>query len=386
MSYLRLRNESRSVTAQIYISSFAIAWVNKAWYIFAMPIIFRWIFSACLMRTFTTLTALLAVFVIIETFDKTRYLSETFSVGLLIEYLALKIPFMVAEFMPVVVLVATSVYLVELSRHQEIVALRAAGLGINKLVSPILSVAMLAALITFGISQWVAPITNHRMNDLERVHIKHQLADKNSIQWLKDGHTFFKLTPLSKHQYAVVVLQTDAEGHWLKKIDSSKAFYKDGQWVLHQVYISSPSANGLNLSHQDYLTLASRVSPQTARPPEPDAMDFGALNHYIDSLRQAGLKAESYIYSLHKKITAPLACLFMALLAIGLCTHISNRNSSASWGVISAISLGLLFYVFGNASALLASTSQLPPAYAAWLPSLTFGGFSVFLLLQREGI
>ncbi len=350
-----------------------------------MPIIFRWIFSACLMRTLTTLIALLAIFVIIETFDKTRYLGDTFNIGLLIEYLALKIPFMAGEFMPVVVLVATSVYLVDLSRHQEIVALRAAGLGINKLVSPILSVAALAAAITFGISQWVAPVTNHRMDDIERIHIKHQAANKSSIQWLKDGHTFFKLTPLSQHQYAVVVLQTDARGHWLKKIDSSKAFYKDGQWILHQVYISSPSADGLSLTHQDYLTLASDVSPQTARPPEPDAMDIIALNHYIDSLQQAGLKAESYIYSLHKKITAPLACLFMALLAIALCTHISNRSSSASWGVISAISLGLLFYVFGNASALLAGNGQLPPAYAAWLPSLVFGGFSIYLLLQREG-
>jgi len=386
MSYLRLSNKPRSVTAETHFSSFAIARVNKPCYIFAMPIIFRWIFSACLVRTFTTLTALLAIFVIIETFDKTRYLSNSFGVGLLIEYLALKIPFMIAEFMPVVVLVATSVYLVELSRHQEIVALRAAGLGINKLVSPILSVSLLAALITFGISQWVAPVTNHRMNDIERVHIKHQPTGTKGIQWLKDEHTFFKLTPLSKNQYALVVLQTDAEGHWLKKIDSRKAFYQDGQWILHQVYISSPSANGLNLSHQDYLALPSSASPQTARPPEPDAMGFGALNHYIDTLRQAGLKAEAYIYSLHKKITAPLACLFMALLAIALCTHISNRSSSASWGIISAISLGLLFYVFGNASALMAGNGQLPPAYAAWLPSLVFGGFSVFLLLHREGI
>ncbi|RMH59885.1 MAG: LptF/LptG family permease [Zetaproteobacteria bacterium] len=350
-----------------------------------MPILFRWLFTGCLARAGTTLMALLAIFAIIETFDKTRFLGDQFTVALLIEYLALKIPFMIGEFMPIVILLATSVFLVDLSRHHEIVAIRAAGLGINKIVLPATTVALLAAMISFAIDQWVAPVTNHRLESIERVHIKHQAAPHQRIQWLKDGHSFYRLTPLPHRHYALIILRTDEKGQWREKIESGRASYRDGKWILHHPIISRPSQEGLSITRRKQLIVPSAASPKTAAPPAPSEMDLLTLNRYVADLERAGLKAEPYIYALHKKLAAPLACLFMALLSIALCTHASGRSGAASWGVVLAIGLGLLFYVFNNASALLATHGQLPAAFAAWLPSCVFGGLSVFLLLQREG-
>ncbi len=351
-----------------------------------MPIIFHWIFSGCLKRSLSTLTALLAVYIIIETFDKTRFLGEDFTLPLLIEYLALKSPFMIAEFMPIVILVSTSLYLIDLSRHNEIIAIRAAGLGINKLVTPILSVSVLAGLLTFAIGQWVTPITNHQLQRIEKVHIKHLERPDQAVQWLKDGHRFVKITPLARNQYAVVILESDGRGHWLRKIESQKAIYNQEEWILHDVFISTPDQTGLKVQQQDVMTLPSKAAPQATRPPEPDEMNLMQLRHYISSLEHAGLKVAAYAYAFHKKLAAPLACLFMALLAVALCVHVSNRTRAASWGLVTSISVGLLYYVAGNASGLLAVGDQLPPAFAAWLPNLVFGGLSVFLILHREGI
>ena len=50
----------------------------------------------------------------------------------------------------------------------------------------------------------------------------------------------------------------------------------------------------------------------------------------------------------------------------------------------AAICLGLVFYIFGDTSNLLATGDRLPAAFAAWLPNLSFGGLSVFLLLRKE--
>jgi len=125
-----------------------------------MPALFRWIFVGCLGRIGATLATLVAIFLIAEAFDKARYLGHGLDGNMLLEYLILKIPFMISEFMPVVVLLATSIMLIELSRHQELVAMRAAGLGVNKVVVPLMAAAAIVALGTFVVSEWVTPATN----------------------------------------------------------------------------------------------------------------------------------------------------------------------------------------------------------------------------------
>lgn len=351
-----------------------------------MPVIFRWIFSGCMTRSLITMAGLLAIYAIIEAFDKARYLGQGLDGGLLIEYIVLKTPFMVSEFMPVIILIAASIYLVDLSRHHEVVALRAAGLGINKLLTPLLAVALLASLFSFIIGEWIAPITNQRLDIIERVHIQHKKPAAHGIQWLKDGHRFFRLTPLANDQFSLVMLETDEKGGWIRRVDAASARYIDGQWQLNDTNISMPSAEmGMSLTRQAEMIIPSKSGPATAELPRPNHMGVGELNRYIRELKHAGLNASIYTYALHRKFSAPLACLLMVIMAAALCLHTGSRSRKASWGIMIAITLGLVFYVFGNTAYLLASGERLPAAYAAWLPSILFGGVAMFLLLRREG-
>jgi len=351
-----------------------------------MPILFRWIFHGCMGRALATMIALLAIYGIIEAFDKARYLGRGLDTGLLIEYLALKTPFMISEFMPIIVLVAASIYITEISHHHELVAMRAAGLGINKLVTPLLAVALLAAALSFIIGEWITPVTNQRLDTIERVHIHHQKDTRHGIQWLKDGQRFFRLAPLGNNRFSLIMLETDEHGAWKKRIDAARARYVDGKWLLAGVNISMPVPDkGVRLLHRQRASIVSATSPDTADPPRPRHMRFLELGRYTRDLRQAGLSASAYVFAWNRKLAAPVACIIMVILATALCMHMGSRIGAASWGMIIAIALGLIFYVLGNASYLLASSERLPAFYAAWLPDLFFGGIAGFLLLHREG-
>jgi LPS export ABC transporter permease LptG len=352
-----------------------------------MPILFRWIFYGCLGRTLATMAALLAIYIIIELFDKSRYLGHGLSGSLLAEYLLLKMPFMLSEFMPVIMLLAAGIYISEISHHQELVAMRAAGLGLNKVAAPILSVALLVATFSFIIGEWITPITNTRLDVIERVHIQHRnLQSHQGVQWLRDGQRFFRLTPLGGDRFAMMMLKTDANGAWKQRVDAAQAIYRAGNWSLSQVYISEPEAReGMQLHFEEKMTLPSATGPDTAAPPSPRHMRFSELYRYAENLKRAGLNASDFVFTLHRKFAAPAACLVMALLALALCMNMGSRIAATSWGLVSAISLGLLFYVMSNASGLLAGGDRLPAAYAAWLPLLVFGGLAGFLLLHREG-
>ncbi|MDQ6955384.1 MAG: LptF/LptG family permease [Mariprofundaceae bacterium] len=352
-----------------------------------MSILFRWMFYGCLARVTGTMLALLAVFLIIEVFDKSRYLGHGMDASLLVEYLLLKMPFMIAEFMPVILLIATSIYITEISHHHEVVCMRAAGLGIEKIIAPILCVGLIGGGVSLIIGEWIAPATNSRLDVMERVIIHHQKASHQGVQWLKDGLRFYQLTPLDDRSFKMMMLETDNKGAWLKRMDASHAVYKEGQWYLQDVFISSPDVQeGMLLRHEKSVQLASNIGPDTADPPSANHMTFMQLYYYANNLQQAGLDATSFVFTLHRKLAAPATCLIMVLLALSLTMNMGSRIAASSWGIVTAITLGLLFYVFGNASGLLANSGQLPAAYAAWFPMLFFGGLTGFLLLQKEDV
>lgn len=354
-----------------------------------MPILFRWIFFGCLSRVVATLATLLAIFMIAEAFDKARYLGHGLTGGLMIEYLLLKVPFMVSEFMPVILLLAASIFISELSRNQELVAMRAAGLMVNKIIIPLLAVAILAAGITFIIGEWVTPVTNQRLDTIDRVNIHHRPDARRDIQWLKDGRRFFRLQPLGKQsgeqQFHLVMLKTDKLGHWRKRVDAARASYHNGIWSLTNVDISYPTDGSINSNHLAHLQLSSEIGPDTADPPSPRHMRFFELMHYANNLEQAGLASAKFRFSLHRKLSVLVLCLIMVLLATALCMQISNRRGTASWSIAAAIALGLGSYVMGSATQIAAIAAYLPPAFAAWLPDIIAACLTGFLLLHREG-
>jgi LPS export ABC transporter permease LptG len=352
-----------------------------------MPTLFRWLFYGYLARALGTMIAMLSIYMIIEVFDKARYLGDGMSAALLIEYLLLKTPYMISEFMPIILLVSASVYVSEISHHQELAALRAAGLGVNKLLMPLISVGVLAALFNFAVGEWVTPTTNQRLDVIERVNINNNKTAKNhDTQWLKDGHRFYRLTPLTNNHFTMLMLETDARGVWTKRMDAAQAYYNNGTWFLRNVHISTPSeTEGMELKHKDRVSFASEIGPGTADPPSPKHMRFVELAHYAQNLERAGLAASGFVLALHQKFSSPLACIIMVLLAVALSMNMGSRISATSKGLIFAIILGLSFYVLGNTSSLLATGDKLPAAYAAWLPNLIFGGIAGFLMLHKEG-
>ncbi|MDX8389881.1 MAG: LPS export ABC transporter permease LptG [Mariprofundaceae bacterium] len=351
-----------------------------------MPILFRWIFRGCFNKTLLTTFALLSIFVIAEVFDKTRFLGDGMSGWLLFEYLLMKLPMALADFMPVIMLFSAAMFLTGLSRHQEIVAMRSAGLGLRKLLAPLLIVAMLAAILVFVIGEWVTPITNQRLDHIERTHIQHKQPQQHGTQWLKDGQRFLRLQPLGDQQFKLMVLETDLQGRWQRRIDAADATYKDGAWQMHDVQLSVPSElEGMKLRHVQHMSLPTQIGSNAVALPNPRHMKFIALNDYATELQSAGLKSAEYRFTLHHKVAAPLACLMMVILAIALSMQLATRTRAISFGLLATIVLGLLFYIFGNTSYLLASGEHLPPVFAAWLPNLIFGGLAGFLLLRREG-
>ncbi|MDX8413596.1 MAG: LptF/LptG family permease [Mariprofundales bacterium] len=353
-----------------------------------MPILFRWQFHGLLLRLLMTQAALLAIFVIIEGFDKSRLLGHHGMTGeIMVEYILLKIPFMIAEFMPLTLLIAGVVHLMSLSKHQEIVVMRACGLGLPKVALPMVAVAVAAIAAMMLLTEWVTPVTNVRLNYIEQVYVhgKAPLIQRKRY-WYHDGNRFFRVEPLSGGDVALLMVESDDQGEWRRRIDAKRAHYRDGGWSMEQVVMSQPDReHGVVVTRVATMTLAASSSVTTVRRPWPNEMNGWQLMRFADHLHALGLDDSGYRYALQRKLAQPLSVLIMVLVAIAFCLPQEGGRDRAGYGGLArGLVFGLLLYISGNAMVMLTEGGRLPVAFAAWLPNLVFGGFALFILMHQQ--
>jgi len=106
--------------------------------------------------------------------------------GVIGEFFALSVPFIVAMTLPMAVLVAVLYAFVRLGADNEITALRASGINLVTLIRPVLAAALGLTVITFLFIDQVLPRTNHKlaslMVDIARkrptFHLKEQMVNE----------------------------------------------------------------------------------------------------------------------------------------------------------------------------------------------------------------
>jgi len=209
---------------------------------------------------------------------------------------------------------------------------------------------------------------------------------QNGVQWMRDEQHFLRLSPLSDAYFSLMLLKVNQRGQWLERVDARKARYIEGVWHLHQASVSRPDVvQGMLIETFETLSIPIGLSPATVAPPSPRDMKWLELYRFTHALTDAGLDAHDYEFQWQRKMAAPLACLIMVILAYSLCGHMGSRIAANSKGLLIAISLGVMFYVFSTMVKVVAGGGMLPLAYAVWWPNILFLGIAGYLLLSKEG-
>jgi len=356
----------------------------EADYACAVSVAFWFLFATALARIAGVASALLALFWIGEVFDKARYLDAGFTPARMIEYIALKTPVMLASFMPTIVLLGVAIALVELAMHREIVALRAAGFGLRRLLAPLLAAGAVAGAIAFAIGEWGLAAAK-RADAIERVWIKHLKPANGKVRWIRDGHRFFRVEPLGGGRFRLMVLEVDSSGRWLRRIDAASASYRGGIWQMRDVVLYEPQADGVRTIERDRFELAAASGPSAASPPPARFMRLAQLARYTKAIAAAGMDDAPYRYAWHHRFALGASCIVAALLAAAFCLHLQPRAARAGLAAGVVVACGVAWFVGEQTAAMLAASGRLPAGFAAWLGVISMGGFALGRLLAQEG-
>ena len=306
----------------------------------------------------------------------------------ILAHFAYRLPMAVHQALPIVVLVATVFLFMELERHHELTALKAAGVSVHRVSLPVLILAGAVSIIAFVFQETAAPVLNAKGDEVDRVEIRKTSASGSQprLHWYRRSDSEFvrvdRLDRARRQVTGVTLVQTGANFRLVKRLDAAQATWSpDGlkfeQSVLREFgpdeTVRTERQTGTPVLLADSLDALGAM--QT-----PSAMTFMELRAYVRHLRESGQAVGTQLLYLHSKLSFPLMSLVLAILAIS-CAARWPRGGRLIGGAIAVV-ISIAFWVVNSGALSLGRVDLLPPIVAAWAANIVFGGIGVSLFLR----
>jgi LPS export ABC transporter permease LptF/LPS export ABC transporter permease LptG len=365
---------------------------------------FPLILDEYVMRSFVqnfvlVLLALSSLFVIFTFFeligDIIKNKTPLVTVG---EYLLNLIPFILYNVTPLCSLVAVLITFGALSRSSELTAMKATGMSLYRIITPVLLVAALLSVALFAFDEVYLPSANRRQEALRSV-IKGKPAqtfyrpDRKWISGQNSGNGeparifYYQYFDPYKNVFANLTVFEFQPGSFAI---GRRIFATNVHWDEH---VGWEFENGWQRTFSGetiatYQPFTLSTFPEIHEQPDyfkkedrqAQEMSYVELDHYIDDLKQSGFDTLRLRVQLNRKLAYPLITLVMAILAIPFALSAGKKGSLAGMGV--AIGVAIAYWVILGIFENLGNVNSLPAVLAAWSPDMLFAMAGTYLLLR----
>ncbi len=304
------------------------------------------------------------------------------------QYLLLRIPGRVVEFMPLAVLLGSILTLGALASNSEIIAMLASGVSLKRLLFSVLQASVLLAALTFVLAEWVVPASETSARSLKNTatNSTRALRDKQGL-WFKDGDRVLRVGKLLPDGYAqqIEVYRLNEAGELQSVTRAESAIPRGDGWELQQSETSYIDADAVVTETSNRLEYSGGLSRDLLRVLmiDPQRMSTGDLNAYLEFLDDNQLEASTERLFFWQKMLAPVTIVIMSLLAFPFLLG-SQRQANTGQRLLIGILLGLAFVVIDRLVFQLGNQMQINALAVVAFPNLLFLGLALYLLYRRQ--
>ncbi len=313
------------------------------------------------------------------------------------DYLINLVPYIIYSVTPLCALVAVLITFGGLNRSSELTAMKATGISLYRVVTPVLVVAAMIAVALFAFDDFYLPGANRRQEALRAV-IKNKPAQtflRPGREWMSGqaGPTgdparifYYQFFDSNKDVFAnISVFELEPDTFVLRRrIFASSARWDGHSWVFENGWQRSFAGETVGSFEEFSTATFAEIREQPSYFKKEDLqsqeMSFGELSSYISDLKQSGFDTMRLRVQLLRKIAYPLITLIMAIMAVPFALSMGKRGSLA--GIATAIGLAIAYWVVAGLFEAMGNANTLPPVLAAWSPDLLFGIAGAYLLLR----
>jgi lipopolysaccharide export system permease protein len=370
-----------------------------------MRLLARYLLRECLVALGFCFSAFLILWVTLDLITELDDIQEN-ELGLfdVAEYYFFRIPEFLPVALPVALLLALLYSVTTHARHNEITAIRAAGVSLWRLCLPYLGIGVVGAITLFVLNEFVAPrslelaervISGRAPRDSERQQVK-SLAFKNEREDRVWHIGVYDERTAEMFQPHVDSPLPDGSRHLLF---ADRAVRTNGVWTFYNVrqYRDSkvPNAVPIKLPEKDVLAIPEltetpeeirseiNVSERFQRQSRTRRADIpiGEILNYLRLHPDPRASIRSWLYTkLHGRFAVPFTCVVVVLLAVPFAAAPGRRNVFV--GVAASILIFFIYYILQQVGLAFGEAGRVPAWFGAWFPNLLFGIAGCWMMLR----
>ncbi len=336
--------------------------------------------------TLGVLLPLLGVVILADEIDAIGVENYTLADALL--FMLLSLPRYTYQIFPIATLIGALIGLGSLASRSELVAMRAAGLSVWRILRAGLLGGVLLAVLAVMIGEVVAPLTEQRGVELRRQALSGDVAQQTPYGfWAIDDGSYVNIREIRSGTSLrdIFIYQVDPAKGSLIATHAAGANYRDGHWMLEDIARSRVSAAGVKVERIPAAGWDSMLDPGLLKVvvADPQALPVWGLYKYIRFMLINKQNAGPYEVAFWGKIVHPVLTLSMILIATPLLLG-SSRSTGMGRRIFAGVLIGILYYLVSRTFAYLALLFGMNPFVAAIAPPLLFIS-GALVLLRRAG-
>lgn len=352
-----------------------------------------------LQRFFYYFFVLLAGFVLIfdafTLFDLLGDISKNhIPLMVVVNYFRHLVPLMVYQLSPLATLVSTLVTLAILTKNNEVIAFKAAGISLYRIVLPLTLAGCLIAGAMFLLDDTYLPYANQRQDAL-RAEIKGRPAQtffEPARQWIFGENSKiynYELYDSDRQLFGGLnVFELDPKTFQIRRrVFATRATWEPSEntWVLTGGWVRDFDSSGQVRSYTPFkvFSLAELSEPPNYFRREVRQyyqMNWRQLGQYIASLEQAGFDTSRLSVQWQRKFAFPLIAAIIVFLGAPFAFLVGTRGAVS--GLAVAVGIGIVYWSSAALFEAMGSVGQLPPILAGWAPDAIFGLLAIYFFLK----
>lgn len=355
-----------------------------------MRILDKYISKKFLGTLLFTLIAFICIFIIIDLIDRLGdFLNHDVPKSVIIKYYIYYIPFIIVLILPVGILLASLFSIGNLARYSELIAMKASGLSLQRILFPIFSIAFLLSILVIYFSEKVVPFTNQKMYNIERVYLhKHTpmsqrhsniiFKDNVTDRWIYIGYYDHRIKKAHN-----VSMQRIMDQSIVQRIDARIMVWKDSSWVLENWYERANTGENNDYKNSNKfkkVNISFLPDDFSQVQKKHEEMTYKELQEFIEEVAQNGGEPQTWLVDLYLKISFPFSNFIIILLGAPLAT-IHNRGGFA-FGFAVSLFISFLFFGLIKTGQTLGHSGILPPMLAAWLGNIVFFIAGILIMVK----
>jgi len=332
---------------------------------------------------------------IVDTAELSRRISKTGDgdIILSIKLAFLKLPEMVFEIFPFIILFGTLATFYNMAKSSELVIFRSSGISIWKILTPpILIVTIIGFFLILALQPFIS-FTSSKYKELEARYIRGQTSlitlSENGL-WLKEekleDNSYYIIHSLGMDKrYGnienVIFFNYQENGNLLRRIDADNAILSDQEWVLSNAWIKEYEQSIFREKYSIKTNLTIDQIQENFSPPE--TISFWALPNFISIAEEAGFASQRHKTRFFNLIAFPFFLIAMVLASAPFSINYI-RTSKTNILVFGGILTGLSVYTLSSVSLAFGSSGAINPFLSAIITPIIAITSSITILLYTE--